>query len=235
MSADDGFLSRWSRRKSAERDGRPQPDAPPDVRQPGAASEQGTQPVASADTAVARVGDRPAAESTVPGTAPGDSGSTARLSTPGEAGKEAPPLPTLDDVAPLTPASDFRPFMRSGVDPAVRNAALKKMFVDPRFNVIDEMDIDIMDYNQLEPLPASMLKRMAQAHSLGLFRDEDAPPQAEASADADLPCPPTAADGAELREPTPTDEDPDLRLQPDDAAGCPGDRPGPGPLGGHEH
>jgi len=141
---------------------------------------------------------------------------------------------------------------------------LKKMFVDPRFNVIDEMDIDIMDYNLLEPLPASMLRRMSQAHALGLFRDEENPPGDGTDAGPDAPdADPDAvrvadaspqdrlADEVPGDEPLtdphpaahpsghssarlPTDEDPDLRLQPDDAAGPHGDRPSPGPSGRHE-
>jgi hypothetical protein len=232
MSEDDGFLSRWSRRKTAVRDGQPLRDSPPAPvpSMPVDAPAAGRPP--RADGVVAPSAPREAAGPEIPAPPPGQG--------EGQAVTPPPPVPTLDDVAPLTPASDFRPFMRSGVDPSVRNAALKKMFVDPRFNVIDEMDIDIMDYNQLEPLPASMLRQMAQAHSLGLFRDEEKPPETPppAAAPTDIPAeaPGTpAAEGDVPCEPTPTDEDPDLRLQPDDAAGCPGDCPGPGPLGGREH
>jgi hypothetical protein len=133
----------------------------------------------------------------------------------------------MEDVEQLTPASDFARFVKSDVDPGVQNAALKKLFADPRFNVIDEMDTDIMDYSKLEPLPASMLRRMAQAHVLGLFRDEEED-GARAARPAPAPITPTAtAPAVAVNESPNPDEDPDLRLQPDDAAGRAGDRPRP--------
>ncbi|MBL8288622.1 MAG: DUF3306 domain-containing protein, partial [Rubrivivax sp.] len=46
------------------------------------------------------------------------------------------PLPTLADVAALTRQSDFSRFVAPGVDGVVKNAALRKLFGDPRFNVM---------------------------------------------------------------------------------------------------
>ena len=83
------------------------------------------------------------------------------------------PLPTLDDVQALTPASDFKPFMLQGVAPDVRNAAMKKLFADPHFNVMDRLDIYIDDYSQPDPLPAAMLRQMASAKILNLFDEEN--------------------------------------------------------------
>jgi hypothetical protein len=81
-------------------------------------------------------------------------------------------LPTLDDVRALTPKSDFQPFMRQGVATDVRNAAVKKLFADPHFNIMDGLDIYIDDYNTPDPLPAGMLKKMVGAQFLNLFPDE---------------------------------------------------------------
>ena len=53
----------------------------------------------------------------------------------------AQPAPTLADVQQLTPESDFTGFMARGVAPDVKNAAMKKLFADPHFNVMDRMDI----------------------------------------------------------------------------------------------
>jgi hypothetical protein len=131
------------------------------------------------------------------------------------------PAPTLADVAQLTHESDYTRFVANTVDPSVKNAALKKLFTAPHFNVMDGLDTYIDDYGRPDPLPAGMLRKMVQAHSLGLFDDEDD----EGEAEAELKTIEAAA------APTPSkcpDEDTDLRLQPDDDSGCPGAAPGPG-------
>jgi hypothetical protein len=132
------------------------------------------------------------------------------------AGEPAPPPLTLADTDQLTAQSDFTRFVAQGVSPEVKNAALKKLFTDPHFNVMDGLDTYIEDYGRPDPLPASALRQMAQARFLGLFQDEEEPP------------PPTDAQPATAHL-APPDEDPDLRLQPDDAPGL--GRPAPGPGG----
>lgn len=84
------------------------------------------------------------------------------------------PAPTLADAQQLTPESDFSGFMARGVTPDVKNAAMKKLFADPHFNVMDRMDIYIDDYSQPDPLPLAMLRQMASAKTLNLFDDEPA-------------------------------------------------------------
>ena len=85
----------------------------------------------------------------------------------------AKPLPSLDDARALTPTSDFQPFMRPGVTADVRNAAMKKLFTDPHFNVMDGLDIYIGDYNTPDPMPAGMLQKMVGAQLLGLLDKPD--------------------------------------------------------------
>jgi hypothetical protein len=63
--------------------------------------------------------------------------------------------------------------MGQGVAPEVKNAAMKKLFADPHFNVMDRMDIYIDDYSQADPLPLAMLKQMNGAKFLNLFEEED--------------------------------------------------------------
>ena len=63
--------------------------------------------------------------------------------------------------------------MGQGVAPEVKNAAMKKLFADPHFNVMDRMDIYIDDYSQADPLPLAMLRQMNGAKFLNLFEDED--------------------------------------------------------------
>ena len=83
---------------------------------------------------------------------------------------EAPPLPTLDDVAKIDRFDpDFSAFMKPDVDPTVQQAALKKMFTDPHFNIMDGLDIYIDDYSKPDPLPPGMLERMVQSDMLNLF------------------------------------------------------------------
>ena len=84
--------------------------------------------------------------------------------------QETPPL-TLDDVEKIDRfAPDFSAFMKPGVDPAVQQAAMKKMFSDPHFNVMDGLDIYIDDYSKPDPIPLEMLKRMVQSDMLNIFR-----------------------------------------------------------------
>jgi hypothetical protein len=80
----------------------------------------------------------------------------------------------MADVARLTRSSDYAPFVRSGVPSEVRNAAMKKLFSDPHFNVMDGLDTYIDDYGKPDPLPPGMLRQLNQATALGLFDDEDA-------------------------------------------------------------
>ena len=86
---------------------------------------------------------------------------------------ESLPTLSLDDVKLLTKDSDFKPFMAQNVGPDVRNAAMKKLFEDPHFNIMDGLDIYIDDYSISEPIPESMLRQMASAKFLGLFEDEE--------------------------------------------------------------
>jgi len=164
MAHDDGFLSRWSRRKQDVREGRPLDEPPPPA-------------VKVATPAAATPAER-----------------VTETETP-----NVQPSPTLADVQQLTPESDFTGFMARGVAPDVKNAAMKKLFADPHFNVMDRMDIYIDDYTQPDPLPVAMLRQMTSAKALNLF--DEAPE-------------PAAADNHSNPEP-PTHDHADLRLQPD--------------------
>ena len=87
---------------------------------------------------------------------------------------QAQPPASLDDVEKIDRLDpDFSSFMRPDVDPTVQQAALKKMFTDPHFNVMDGLDIYIDDYSKPDPLPPGMLERMVQSDMLGLFSKTD--------------------------------------------------------------
>lgn len=82
----------------------------------------------------------------------------------------APELPPLDK---LTPDSDFGAFMHPKVSEDVRRAALKKLFSDPHFNVMDGLDTYIDDYSKTEPIPAAMLAGLRQAQNILQWAKED--------------------------------------------------------------
>ena len=75
----------------------------------------------------------------------------------------APELPAIDQ---LTLESDFRGFFHPKVHEDVRRAALRKLFADPHFNVMDGLDTYIDDYSKTEPIPAAMLAGMKQAQRI---------------------------------------------------------------------
>jgi hypothetical protein len=141
-----------------------------------------------------------------------------------------PPPPTLQEAQALTPQSDFRRFVASDVDPEVKHAAMRKLFADPHFNVMDGLDIYIDDYNKPDPLPESMLRQMASAQFLGLVEEEVKPP-APAQTSGPYSDPSTSSQAAAAAEPIPPaaqapdhsetthHDDPDLRLQQDHAPG----------------
>ena len=148
---------------------------------------------------------------------------------------EKPAELSLADTETLTIDSDFRPFVARGVQPAVKNAAFRKLFADPHFNVMDGMDIYIDDYSKPTPIPDSVLRQMASAKFLELFDDEEEanktasaavpeqtpgsdsmPDVAQSSAPGNLPSP-LVADAQPASQMT-DDPNADLRLQPDDAA-----------------
>ena len=79
-------------------------------------------------------------------------------------------LPSLDS---LTPQSDFSPFIARDVDPQLRNLAMKKLFTDPHYNVMDRLDIYIDDYSTHPPLSLDVIRQMSISKTLGLFDDEE--------------------------------------------------------------
>jgi hypothetical protein len=78
---------------------------------------------------------------------------------------KAPP-PVLPSLDKLTFDSDFRGFFHPKVDEDLRRAALRKLFSDPHFNVMDGLDVYIDDYSKSEPIPAAMLAQLKQAQKI---------------------------------------------------------------------
>lgn len=76
------------------------------------------------------------------------------------------PAPDLPSIDKLTIDSDYRAFFHPKVGEDVRRAALKKLFGDPRFNVMDGLDVYIDDYSKTEPIPPEMLAGLRQAQAI---------------------------------------------------------------------
>ncbi len=183
-----------------------------------------------------RSGEAPAAEPPAPVVARAPAPLAAALPTESAPTEQAPPPLTLEDVSRLTPESDFKAFVARGVSPEVRNAAVKKLFADPHFNVMDGLDIYIDDYSQPSPLSAAMMAKMVGAQFLKLVDDpnEVKPPAApaasapnpefdsvaespSATAPSDPGTEPLPEATAPDANPTPHDDHVDLQLQPDHA------------------
>jgi hypothetical protein len=110
--------------------------------------------------------------------------------------------------------------MARGVTSDVKNAALKKLFTDPHFNVMDRMDIYIDDYGQPDPIPLAMLRQMNGAKFLNLFDEDTETPVANAAGDVQTGAPSQlVAQSPPVQTVSPTDttthDHADLRLQPD--------------------
>ena len=101
------------------------------------------------------------------------------------------PLPELPPLDKLTIDSDFRVFFHPKVDETLRRAALKTLFSDPHFNVMDGLDTYIDDYSKSDPLPASMLAGLRQAQKILEWaketEEETAAKRAEASTEKITP------------------------------------------------
>ena len=83
----------------------------------------------------------------------------------------------LPPVEELTHESDFTPFMREGVDPSLRRQALRTLFRDPRFNVMDGLDVYIDDFSKPDPIPPEWLGKLNQMARLGDYRPPEAEPE----------------------------------------------------------
>jgi hypothetical protein len=120
------------------------------------------------------------------GAAPGAPAPT--TPAPAAAAPTAPATPAkieLPPVASLDFDSDFTAFLRPEVDDKIKRAALKQLFRDPRFNVMDGLDTYIDDYTKADPIPPDMLADLLQR--FGGAPDAGATPASAATAARDGP------------------------------------------------
>ena len=103
------------------------------------------------------------------------------VATPAAKPAEASPAPQLPSLDSLNFESDFKAFMHSKVEEGIKRAALKKLFSDPRFNVMDGLDTYIDDYTKADPIPDAMLATLEHARQtlLGAKQEEPAADEAE--------------------------------------------------------
>ena len=136
---------------------------------------------------------------------------------PAAAPAAAPP-PALERQAAAASeghSAEYREFFDPQVDEKLRQTALKKLFSEPHFNVMDGLDTYIDDYSIPDPIPEAILRQLHQAKALFLFDDEEKEDAAaaglaagegetligsEAGAHAELPVPAAAATDADAAD-----------------------------------
>lgn len=96
--------------------------------------------------------------------------------------ESTPSQPAADLVAPptdlppvdgLTIDSDFSGYFHPKVDENLQRAALRKLFGDPHFNVMDGLDVYIDDYSKSDPLPPGLLAQLKHAQQILAWARED--------------------------------------------------------------
>ena len=100
---------------------------------------------------------------TPPKAAPTAAAPVAATTTSSSPAPAATPLPPVES---LTFEADFSAFMKPDVEPSLKNAALKKLFADPRFNVMDGLDVYIDDYSKPDPIDAETVAKLVQSRYL---------------------------------------------------------------------
>lgn len=190
-----GFsLRRWSRRKHAAAREQDRPPAAPAQASDGAFPE--VTP-ATACAVPAGVADGPAAAAGfADGAAPADAMAASSAAPPSAESpmRQAAALPPIES---LTPDSDFAAFMRPGVDESLKRGALKRLFTDPHFNVMDGLDIYIDDYTKPDPVEPSIARALLARITFDASANAPAgnPVAAGAMSESALPAGPAPATG----------------------------------------
>ena len=115
--------------------------------------------------------------------------SLSKINSDGVSSKDETPkevFPTLEDVLKLTKDSDYSAYVKPGIDPAVQQAAMQKLFSDPHYNIMDGLDIYIDDYSKPDPIPLEMLKQLNQSQLLGLFKTSEEEKNNQTNFDRDV-------------------------------------------------
>jgi hypothetical protein len=129
-------------------------------------------------------------------------------------GAAANQLPSIDS---LGFDSDFTAFLRPEVDETLKRAALKQLFRDPRFNVMDGLDTYIDDYTKADPIEPGVLAEMLKRFGATSETDQEQPAAANVARAA------PATDGQ-----APTDSDLSSTHAPESERPTPGEDGAPG-------
>ena len=198
-------LRRWSQRKHAAARGTAAADADDPARAGRTTAAAGEPAVreSEARAAVSRSVAAPSATNAMP--------SASSVAPPGGS---AVPAETLPPVESLTIDSDFSPFLRPGVAEDLKRTALRKLFRDPRFNVMDGLDVYIDDYSKPSPLEPELARTLLQARYIldppktrvnAQGHVEDVPDEPVAAGNAATPAPGADEQAKPLAAATPPD------------------------------
>jgi hypothetical protein len=147
----DGFVSRWARKKQLDQ-----------------AIEKSAQ-VVETDDAIDSVDSIDSVSA---------SGDKSSLDAPKDQIGQDEPTPDVEQAKQLPIGADVSRYMKADVPEEARREALQKLFSDPMYNVISEMDDYVEDYSNLPNLSREELKTLN--HVKGLFLFEDPPWKIEA-------------------------------------------------------
>ena len=157
--ANEGLFSRWSRRKqgdSRREDQLAQPDSTEGTRGDSLPPSQvGVISDNSADTPAASGSQHEALGGDSPSTAAEQAAEQATAESDqqaADADNAEVPVIELPDPDTLTPDADISAFMQSGVDPALRQRALRRIFMGGEHSVRDGLDDYDQDFSQMRPL-----------------------------------------------------------------------------------
>lgn len=117
-----------------------------------------------------------------------------------EEGAEAPPRLTDDDMPSpetLGDDDDYSGFLSEGVTDALRQRALRRLFLSPKFNVMDGLDDYAEDFTSFAPL-GDIITADMKHHMERLLRDQEA--ETVSDEDAETPAPDTASDPLPVRD-----------------------------------
>ena len=162
----DSFLSRWSRKKQIDQN----------IKDQLSLASRAERGKAMAPEDLGEEGH--SAENRLDLKSPPRGGQSRRLDLSQDADRREDregitSIPDLAEAQKLPIGADVQRFMRSDVSEDARREALNRLFADPIYNVISDMDDYVEDYSNLPNLTKDALRKLN--HIKGLFLFEDPP------------------------------------------------------------
>lgn len=141
----DGFLSRWSQRKLAAKEGN-LPETALDGQEIVGRLQSDSQRLA--------------------GLQPADPSAKSLANNAVASPIEDLPLPTEADLEQVRQGGDVKAFLSQKVSTDLKNKAFKALFSRPEFNQMDGLDIYIDDYSVFTPMTAEDIGKMSMSKQL---------------------------------------------------------------------